>query len=176
MLLSSLNLYVVAAFANGLGNRLRRIELASQLIEVGHLQIRAQLHGARVRGELAEQDAEQGALADPVIADDAKPITGHDSQREIRQQRFVPITMGDASHFDDLAAGNGAGFADEDACRLWPCDARGTNGSELLQRAYAPLVARLPGFDTLANPDFLLGQLRYRRTAASSHSIVLMSR
>jgi hypothetical protein len=54
----SLDRDVLAALTDSFRNSLAAIELAPQLIEIADLEVRAELDGAGVRRELAEQNPE----------------------------------------------------------------------------------------------------------------------
>ena len=89
MLLAAVDRHVLAPFADDLGNRLAAVELASQLIEVPDLEVSAELHGARIGCELAEQYSQQRALTDPVVADDPNAIAAHHPQRKVAAAAFA---------------------------------------------------------------------------------------
>ena len=149
----------LAALADGFGNRLAAVELALKLIEIGDLEVGAELHRAGVGRELAEQYAQQRTLADAVVADDSDTVAAHHAQREIAQQLSTVVAVRDVVKLDDLAAGHFGRFVDLDSRRAGPFDAFCANCSQLFERSHAALVACPACFDALANPDFFLGQL-----------------
>ena len=63
------------------------------------------LYGAGVRLHFAQQDSQQGALADTVVADDADPLAAHDAQRELSKQYLAAVTVGYVTYFNDFLAG-----------------------------------------------------------------------
>ena len=148
---------VVAAVRHGVGHGLLRIQLPPQLIEVADLQVGALLHGAGVGGHLADQDAQQRALADAVVADEADAVPAHDAQRQVPDERLAAVAVGDVAQFHHLAAGLTA---------VLHVDARLARGLQALRRllphgnegAHTALVAGAARLDALADPRFLLGQ------------------
>src|SRR5690606_38629907 len=105
---------VVAAVADHFDNGAVGVELPAQLVEVADLEVRAELHRAGIRNDLAEHDPEQRALADTVVADKPDAIAAHDLHRQSVDELFVAVAVMDVVQLDDLAA-RGVGFLDADA-------------------------------------------------------------
>ena len=116
------------------------------------------LERAGLRLELAEQQPQQGRLADPVVADESNAIAAHDLDREVIDDLLVAVAIAHVARPDHLAA-RLVGLLDVDARLLLDRDALGTHFPHLLERPRAALVARAPGLDPLPNPDLFLGQL-----------------
>src|SRR5690606_25412906 len=123
VLAATRDLHVLAALADDLGDGLRRVDLASKLVEVGRHDVRADLDGAFLGRQLAEHDPEQRALADAVVADDAEPVAAHDAQVEVLEQPPAAEAVRDAAYLDDLAAGKLLGLVDQDSRRARAFDA-----------------------------------------------------
>ncbi len=125
------------------------------MVEVGHLEVRAELDGARIRSQLTEQDAQQGGLADAVVADDAEAVAAHDAQREIFQQGPTFEAVRDIARLDDLATREVRRLVEQNTCGARPFDSFRADLTQLLERAHASFVACPARFDTLADPGFL---------------------
>src|SRR5690606_21120413 len=151
---------VVATVADGFRHGLVRVEVAAELVEVTDFQVRAVLDRAGVGHDLAQHDAQQRALADAVVADQADPVAAHHFQRQAVDELFAAEAVVNVVQLDHLAAGL-VGFLDVDARLLRPPEtlALGGFGAQRLQRAHAALVAGAPRLYALANPGFLLVEL-----------------
>src|SRR5690606_9811926 len=159
VLLASVDRDVVAAFADDVHHGLRLVDLAAELIEVRDLEIRAELHAARVGLELADQDAQQRRLSDAVVADYADTVAAHDAEREVVEELLAAERVRDVASLDHLAARKLVRLADQDPRAARTLDAFRSLGAHRLERTDSSLVAVLARLDALANPRLFLGKL-----------------
>src|SRR5690606_17324334 len=125
MLAAAVDRDVIAAFADDVPDRLGLIDLPPHLIEIGDLEIRAELDRAVIRLDLPEQDAEQSRLADAVVTDDPDALAAHDPQRKVLEQSLAAVAVADVARFDDLAAGQLFRLVHQNASGTRPFDAGG---------------------------------------------------
>ena len=76
--LVTVDAHVVGAVADDVGHAFFRVEVFAQLAEIADLQRRALRDRAVLRLDFAEQDAQQGALAHAVVADQANAVAAAD--------------------------------------------------------------------------------------------------
>ena len=124
------------------------------------------LHRAGLRLQFAQQQAQQGALADPVVTHQPDAVAPHDLQVQAIDQRPGAEPETDVLGLDDLAAGQ-LRLADADARRPGPADTLSGNLAHGLECPDAPLVAGSTGLDALADPGLLLRQLAIELGVAS---------
>ena len=67
--------HVIASVGDDLGDRLRRIELAAELVEVRDLEIDSEPDGARPGLELAQEETKERRLSDAVVSDETQPVS-----------------------------------------------------------------------------------------------------
>ncbi len=134
------------------------IQLVALLVEVGHLEARAQLHRAALRGQLAQDEAEQGGLARAVRAQDAHLVAARDHRAEAAQDHLLAPGEVHAAGAQDQAA-RALGILQAQLRAAGSLAAGLAFSPQALQRPHAPLVARAPGADALAQPDLLGRQL-----------------
>ena len=131
------------------------------LVEMGDIEIGAELDGAGIRLDAPEQQVDERGLAAAVGADDADLVAALDHGRQIVDDRFFVVAVapgiGQVFGHDHMLAGAGGVLGNDigGAAAFAPFGALGPHG---LERAHAPFVAGAPGLDALANPDFFLGQ------------------
>jgi hypothetical protein len=145
------------AWRDGVGHRRVGVELFAQLVEVGHLTVRAQLHLARGGRQLAQQRAQQRGLARAVGSDDADPVAALNDAVEVAQHDVIAVGDLHADQLGDQLAGFFAGVDFESGA----ADALAAGlalHAQSLQAAHAPFVAGAPRLDALADPDLFLGQ------------------
>ena len=70
--------YPIVSITHALLNRLVVIQLSTQLVEIGDLQIRSQPDTALCGGKLSQQHTEQGGLARSIGAHDSDLVAPHD--------------------------------------------------------------------------------------------------
>ena len=77
------------------------VELGAQLVEVGDLEVGAVADAARLRRQLAQQQAQQRRLARAVRTDDAELVAAHDRRREVaRRPGSAAISEADVLRLD----------------------------------------------------------------------------
>ena len=79
-----------------LPHREHRVDVLLRLAEVAHLDLRAHLHLARVRGEVAQERPHQRGLAGAVGADDPDPVHRLDGKLQAAEERPVAVRLRDA--------------------------------------------------------------------------------
>ena len=125
------------------------------MVEISDLQVRAELDGARIRLDLAEQELDQRALADAVVTDQAEAVAAHELEVEVADDRAFVKGLAEVRRFaDDLAALLACVDLEVDAAHA--VAAGGTLSAEFFEASHAALIAGAAGFDALADPDFLL--------------------
>src|SRR5690606_6762826 len=163
VLLPAVDRDVIAALADDVHHRLGFVDLAAKLIEVRDLEVRAELHAAFVRLELADEYAQQRGLADAVVADDADALAAHDPKREIVEQLLAAERMRHVARLDDLASRELFGLVDEDACGARTLDSSRALLAHGFERTVAPLVAALSRLVALPDPGLYLGELHVEK-------------
>ena len=147
----------VRALADGVGQRGVVVELRAQLVEIGHAQLGAQLHGAGVRLLLAQNDLEQCALARAVGAEQTDLVTALDAAGEIIDDLARAERLADMLQFRHQLAGAVARI--QTHLHLTLLLAAGSAfAPQLLQAQHAAFVARAPRLYALAYPHFFLRQ------------------
>ena len=125
------------------------------MVEISDLQVRAELDGARIRLDLAEQELDQRALADAVVTDQAEAVAAHELEVEVADDRAFVKGLAEVRRCaDDLAALLACVDLEVDAAHA--VAAGGTLSAEFFEASHAALIAGAAGFDALADPDFLL--------------------
>ncbi len=157
VLAAAVDLDEIAAAGHVLQRVAGVVQLAAVLVEVGDLQIGAQVHLAGIRLQLTQQDLEQGGLARAVRADDADLVAAQDRGRGIAQEDLVAERLRHAGDLDHLLAGGlrARGLHLHLAGEL---AARGALAAHRLQRGDAALVAGAAGLDALPDPHLFLCQ------------------
>jgi hypothetical protein len=97
--------YIVGAVADDVGHAFFRIERFAQLAEIADLESVPWLTVPCWGWSLAEQDAQQGALAHAVVADQADAVATADLAGEVPEQRLVAVAVRDVFCGDHVAAG-----------------------------------------------------------------------
>ena len=157
---------VLFAITNVLGNGFAGIQLPPDLIEVADFNIGAQFDGAFIGLCLAEQDFQQGGLADAIVADQTNAVTAHDFDLEVVDQLFIAIAMAHAARFDHFAPGVLGGFNGDFGLALH-IDALGAVLAHGLQGADSAFIAGAAGLDALADPGFLFRQFLVKQSVAA---------
>jgi hypothetical protein len=81
----------LAAVGDAVEDAAVRVELLAQLVVVRDLEPRAVTDRARVRRQLAEQQAQERRLARAVRADEPHAVAAHDRGREVAHDRAVAV-------------------------------------------------------------------------------------
>jgi len=114
-------------------------------------------HPARLRLEVAQQEAQQRRLARSVRPDDADAVAAHDRRGEVPDDGPLAIREADVLGLEDQPART-LGLLDAHAQQA-ALAARLALLAQPFQRAHASFVARAPRLDALPDPGFLLRQL-----------------
>src|SRR5690606_29003355 len=155
--LFAVDLDEVATFRQVVDDRLLRLELIAQLIEVEQLQDGRDLHLALIRRSVGQQDAQQGGFAAAVGPDETDAVSPQDTGGKIADKRSVAVAVSDARSLDDDLAG-GVGLLQFEpglAAKLPPLLALDTHA---LEGAHPSFIARAASLDALSYPAFLFGQ------------------
>ncbi len=156
MLALGADLYPVRTGTDRVGHSGLGVELLTQLIEIRHAQIGAQPHRAAVRGQSAQQDANECRLPGAVRADEADPVAPHDAERKIIDDGAVTEAFGYRVELGDQLPRALAGVE----CQFHVAEAVETLGAfdaQPFQALHPPFVARAARFDAFADPDLFLG-------------------
>ncbi|CAM3840436.1 hypothetical protein KEGY108214_08280 [Kerstersia gyiorum] len=145
------------ARADDIGQRGVFIQLGAHLVEIGHLQLAAQAHGAAVRGEFAQHDFQQRGFARAIGPDDADAVAAHDGSGVIADHGAVAESLADAFQLRHQLAGTFT-LVQLQVDLALQVAALGALHAQLLQAAHAAFVAGTAGFHALADPDFFLRQ------------------
>ncbi len=157
MLAAAGGLDPLAARADRVGQRGIQRQRAAHLVEVRHLQPRAQPHPARARLQLAEDQPQQRGLAGAVGADQPDLVAAQDRRIEALDDAAPAKAQRHLAQLGDHAPAAHAGVDLEPhlAQRLAP---GGALHAQRLQPRDARDAARAPRLDALADPDLLLGE------------------
>ena len=128
----------------------------AQLIEIGDAQLRAESHGARVRLELAQDQLEQRRSC-PRRWARSRPTRSPRMMRRSRSRTIsvspnrLPTPCNSATSLPERSPASTASFTLPSRSRRASRSRRNCSS-----RSHAPLVARAPRLDALADPDFFL--------------------
>ena len=133
------------------------IEGGAELVEVGNLQTRAQAHRAGIWRQFPQDQAQQRGLARAVGADQTNSVATHHSDRKVANHGLVAERFVDVGQFGYQLPALLA-RVEREAGRTEPLASRGSFATQCFEAQHAAFVARAPCFDTLADPDFFLGE------------------
>ena len=151
----AIDLDVFRAGADRVGHALLGVELLTQLVEIGNLQVRTQPHRAGVGRVFAQDELEQRGLADTVGPDQADAVTAHDGEVQVAHQAApAQADAGLTGLADQLAGALARIHLQADlAGALAP---GGPRLAQCLQPPHATFVAGTACLDALADPDLFL--------------------
>ncbi len=158
MFLAAVDLDHVGAFRQVVEHAFVAVQGVAHLIEVGHLELGAVLDGARVRGQPAQQQADQRRLAAAVGAEDADPVAAQQGDGEIPQQRQAVDGVAQMLRFDHHLAGVVA-LLDFQAGGALAVAAPGVVLAHAFQGAHPAFVTGAARLDALADPALFLAEL-----------------
>ena len=140
---------------DGVGQRGLFVEGGAELVEVGHGQLGAELHGAGIGLDLAEDEFEQRGLAAAVRADQADLVAAQQAAREVLDDVTAAVGLGDAFELGHQLAGT-LGLADLQFHLADTLAARRALEAQLLEPQHTAFVAGAPSLDALPDPHLLL--------------------
>ena len=154
VLAGAADLDVIRARRNHVGQRRVRIELGTELVEVGDFHLRALAHDAGIRLQLAEDEAEQRRLAGAVGADQADLVATLDAGGKVAHDLALAISLVDMLQLGDQLAALVAGI-ELQIDLAHPLAAGLAFGTQLVETLDAEYRTRAPGLDPLADPHLL---------------------
>ena len=154
MLAGAADLDVIRARRNHVGQRRVRIELGTELVEVGDFHFRTLAHDAGIRLQLAEDEAEQRRLAGAVGADQADLVATLDAGGKVAHDLAFAISLVDVLQLGDQLAALVAGI-ELQIDLAHPLAAGLAFGTQLVETLDAEYRTRAPGLDPLADPHLL---------------------
>ena len=155
----AIDLDEIAPLGEVVDHCLFQIQLATQLVEVGHFQLGTVLDGATGGLELAEHQLQQGTFAGAIVANQANTVTAQDIGGEVAHQ-WALARPGETDLLQlDNALARGIGSFHLKTGLALTLDALGALLAHGLERAHPTFVAGTPGLDTLADPHLFLRQL-----------------
>ena len=154
----TVNHYLLFAFRQVVHHRFIRIQLRAVLVEVGDLQLGANMDPPAVGLQLAEHQLQQRGFPAAVGADQGDLVAALDLCGEILHQHFAVNLIVDVFHLKDDFAGTGSLLnLHLRAAHHFP--ALTALAAHRLQRADSAFVTGPARFDTLTDPHLFLGQL-----------------
>lgn len=148
---------VFLAVADVFHERFVFTEPRTHLVEVGDLKVRSEPDVSRLRRKLSQKDFQKGRFAAAVRAHDSHAVASRNLRREILNQRFALVGIGNVLCADDEPSGTlRLGDLHLDVSRAVSAVRAFLPHSD--ERPDAALVARAARLDTLANPNLLFGE------------------
>ncbi len=147
------------AFGEVVHHGLLQLQLVTQLVEIRHFQLGAELDRAAAGLQFTQQQLEQRGLAGTVGAEQADAVAALNDEGKVADQRFAArMSEADVLGNDNLFAGLFRGFHLESRLALH-ITALAALGTQRLEGTHPAFVAGAPRLDALTNPHFLLGEL-----------------